>query len=88
MLAEQPVHFVQLLVSNVKLITRVAAVALLVGPNSAGVMAHPGHGEVGPMHYVTSPEHILMVVAFLVGISLVWSTSARRLRARSAARIR
>jgi hypothetical protein len=28
--------------------------------------AHPGHGEVGPTHFLTSPEHLLATTGLIV----------------------
>ncbi|QDT06180.1 hypothetical protein K227x_45880 [Rubripirellula lacrimiformis] len=49
---------------------RMLAVAGFVTLSDAAASAHPGHGEPGPLHYVTDANHVVpvvMVTALILG---------------------
>jgi hypothetical protein len=33
--------------------------------------AHPGHGQSGPTHYVTEPDHAVVIIAALLAITMI-----------------
>jgi hypothetical protein len=39
---------------------------------SGTALAHPGHGEVGPTHYLTEPEHLLTILIPATVIVMLW----------------
>ncbi|MFK8113181.1 MAG: hypothetical protein AB8B91_13315 [Rubripirellula sp.] len=46
---------------------------------ATSVMAHPGHGEPGPMHYVTSMDHVAIIggSAVLILAGFAWAGKRR-----------
>jgi hypothetical protein len=70
------------LVCRVKTRSRLILCAILLASFSTVAQAHPGHDEVGPSHYLTSPQHLGelgLVIALGVAAKLLLS---RRLKDR------
>ena len=57
----------------VKHLPRNIATILLVGYLQTTSTAHPGHGHDGPAHYVTEPQHavVLLIAAIALGVAIV-----------------
>ena len=50
---------------------RTSSLVVLFSSLALTASAHPGHGEVGPAHYVASTEHLLTVSVFLLAASIL-----------------
>jgi hypothetical protein len=67
-------------VYQVKSLFPVALIAGWVVSSGSVVQAHPGHGEVGPTHYVTSPEHLLTILGVSLTVLFIFWGTARWLQ--------
>jgi hypothetical protein len=54
--------------SSVNTLLRTVAFAFVVCPFGLVAQAHPGHGRSGPGHFLTEPEHLLALLAFVLVI--------------------
>lgn len=61
----------------------------IVGFLSTEVLAHPGHGHGGPAHYITEPEHSIVLVTaiavMVLGVVFATRRSKRALAKRTTA---
>ena len=53
---------------------------------STEVLAHPGHGQSGPAHYVTEPQHSIVLVAAVAAMVVGLVFALRRSSTKSAIR--
>ena len=64
-------RFQKTLVSSVKSMLRTTTLTVLFSSLALTASAHPGHGEPGPAHYVTSTEHVLTLAVFVLAASIL-----------------
>jgi hypothetical protein len=50
---------------------RTTSLIVLCSSLALNASAHPGHGEPGPAHYMTSTEHLLTLVVFVLAASIL-----------------
>ncbi len=56
----------------VKQIIQTLLPLVVVGVGHRQAWSHPGHGQPGPAHYISAPEHGVFVVSALLTLGLLW----------------